>query len=221
MYGSDEEDNRFTIENIVKTLKSYMSLSKLTQLFKNSSISGTVTSDVKLADVRGIDEIREEIEEIVEFIKDPVRFQSRGAEIPKGVLMTGPPGTGKTMLAKALSNEAGCNFYYYCASEFEMKFVGEGAAKIREAFKKAKDNQPSIIFIDEVDTITRKRGSVMGAGADQTVNQLLTEMDGFNKTENVIVIGASNMEDKIDSAFKRPGRFDKIINVNLPDVKGR
>jgi len=179
---------------------------------------------VKFEDVAGIDEAKEELTEIVEFLKNPQRFTKVGAKIPKGVLLTGPPGTGKTLMAKALAGESGVPFIQSSASEFIELFVGVGASRVRDIFKQAKEKSPCIVFIDEIDAIGRQRGAGMGGGNDereQTLNQILTEMDGFEGNTGVIVVAATNRSDILDSALLRPGRFDRRVQVDLPDVKGR
>ncbi len=176
------------------------------------------------ADVAGADEEKEEMREIVEFLKDPKRFNELGARIPKGVLLVGPPGTGKTLLARAVAGEAGVPFFSISGSDFVEMFVGVGASRVRDLFDQAKKNAPAIIFIDEIDAVGRQRGAGLGGGHDereQTLNQLLVEMDGFGVNEGVIVIAATNRPDILDKALLRPGRFDRQITVNYPDVKGR
>ena len=178
----------------------------------------------RFSDVAGADEEKQELVEIVEFLKSPKRFVELGARIPAGVLLEGPPGTGKTLLAKAVAGEAGVPFYSISGSEFVEMFVGVGASRVRDLFENAKKNSPSIIFIDEIDAVGRQRGTGMGGGHDereQTLNQLLTEMDGFEGNEGVIVIAATNRSDVLDPALLRPGRFDRRIMVGRPDVKGR
>ena len=175
-------------------------------------------------DVAGIDEAKEELEEVVTFLKKPERFTAIGARIPKGVLLVGPPGTGKTLLAKAISGEAGVPFFSISGSEFVEMFVGVGASRVRDLFKKAKENAPCIIFIDEIDAVGRQRGAGIGGGNDereQTLNQLLTEMDGFEGNSGIIIIAATNRADVLDSALLRPGRFDRQVMVDPPDIKGR
>ena len=175
-------------------------------------------------DVAGIEEAKEELQEVVTFLKKPERFTAIGARIPKGVLLVGPPGTGKTLLAKAIAGEAGVPFFSISGSEFVEMFVGVGASRVRDLFKKAKENAPCIIFIDEIDAVGRQRGAGIGGGNDereQTLNQLLTEMDGFEGNTGIIVIAATNRADVLDSALLRPGRFDRQIMVDPPDVKGR
>lgn len=174
---------------------------------------------VKFSDVKGIEEFKEELQEIVDYLKNPEKYEELGAQIPKGVLLTGPPGTGKTLMAKALAGESGCTFYYKAGSEFDEKYVGRGSARIRKLFDEARKNSPAIVFIDEIDSVAGKRG--LNSTGNDTINQILCELDGFRQKDRVIFIGATNMEDSIDPAIKRPGRFDKIINVSLPDVKGR
>ena len=172
----------------------------------------------------GIDEAKAEFEEIVSFLKEPERYTLVGAKIPKGVLLVGPPGTGKTLLAKAIANEASVPFYSVAGSEFVEMFIGIGAARIRDLFKKASENTPCIVFIDEIDAVGRERGAGIGGGNDereQTLNQLLTEMDGFKENKGVIVVGATNRVDILDAALLRPGRFDRQITVGLPDRLGR
>lgn len=182
------------------------------------------TSNVRFADVAGANEEKQELVEIVEFLKDPRRFNQLGARIPAGVLLEGPPGTGKTLLAKAVAGESGVPFYSISGSEFVEMFVGVGASRVRDLFENAKKNSPSIIFIDEIDAVGRQRGAGMGGGHDereQTLNQLLTEMDGFEGNEGVIVMAATNRSDVLDPALLRPGRFDRRIMVGRPDVTGR
>ncbi|MGB5975549.1 MAG: ATP-dependent zinc metalloprotease FtsH2 [Nodosilinea sp.] len=179
---------------------------------------------VMFDDVAGIDEAKEELEEVVTFLKKPERFTAIGARIPKGVLLVGPPGTGKTLLAKAIAGEAGVPFFSISGSEFVEMFVGVGASRVRDLFKKAKENAPCIIFIDEIDAVGRQRGAGIGGGNDereQTLNQLLTEMDGFEGNSGIIIIAATNRADVLDSALLRPGRFDRQVMVDPPDVKGR
>ena len=179
---------------------------------------------ISFDDIAGIDEAKAEFEEIVSFLKEPERYTLVGAKIPKGVLLVGPPGTGKTLLAKAIANEANVPFYSVAGSEFVEMFIGIGAARIRDLFKKASENTPCIVFIDEIDAVGRERGAGIGGGNDereQTLNQLLTEMDGFKENKGVIVVGATNRVDILDSALLRPGRFDRQITVGLPDRLGR
>jgi cell division protease FtsH len=176
------------------------------------------------ADVAGLQEEKEDLEEIVEFLKDPGKFVKVGARIPKGVLLVGPPGTGKTLMAKAVAGEAGVPFFSISGSDFVEMFVGVGASRVRDLFNEAKQNSPCIVFIDEIDAVARQRGSGLGGGHDereQTLNQLLVEMDGFGVNEGIIVLAATNRVDILDPAILRPGRFDRKIAVNRPDVKGR
>ncbi len=179
---------------------------------------------VMFDDVAGIEEAKEELQEVVTFLKKPERFTAVGARIPKGVLLVGPPGTGKTLLAKAIAGEAGTPFFSISGSEFVEMFVGVGASRVRDLFKKAKENAPCIIFIDEIDAVGRQRGAGIGGGNDereQTLNQLLTEMDGFEGNTGIIIIAATNRPDVLDSALLRPGRFDRQVTVDTPDIKGR
>ncbi len=179
---------------------------------------------VNFADVAGADEEKEELQEIVEFLRDPDRFMALGARIPKGVLLVGPPGTGKTLLAKAVAGEAGVNFLSISGSDFVELYVGVGASRVRDLFDQAKKTCPAIVFIDEIDAVGRQRGAGLGGGHDereQTLNQLLVEMDGFAVNEGVIVMAATNRADILDPALLRPGRFDRQIYVGLPDIRGR
>jgi cell division protease FtsH len=179
---------------------------------------------VMFDDVAGIKEAKEELQEVVTFLKQPERFTAVGAKIPKGVLLVGPPGTGKTLLAKAIAGEAGVPFFSISGSEFVEMFVGVGASRVRDLFKKAKENAPCIIFIDEIDAVGRQRGAGIGGGNDereQTLNQMLTEMDGFEGNTGIIIIAATNRPDVLDSALLRPGRFDRQVQVDPPDVAGR
>jgi cell division protease FtsH len=182
------------------------------------------STGVTFDDVAGVEEAKEEFQEVVSFLKRPEKFTAVGAKIPKGVLLVGPPGTGKTLLAKAIAGEAGVPFFSISGSEFVEMFVGVGASRVRDLFKKAKENSPCIIFIDEIDAVGRQRGTGIGGGNDereQTLNQLLTEMDGFEGNTGIIIIAATNRVDVLDSALLRPGRFDRQVTVDVPDIKGR
>ena len=186
-------------------------------------MNGTQNS-VTFKDVAGLQEEKEELEEIVDFLKNPVKYTELGARIPKGVILTGPPGTGKTLLAKAVAGEAGVPFFSISGSDFVEMFVGVGASRVRDLFAEAKKNAPCIVFIDEIDAVARRRGSGLGGGHDereQTLNQMLVEMDGFGINEGIIVMAATNRVDILDPAILRPGRFDRRIHVGLPDVRGR
>ena len=179
---------------------------------------------VMFDDVAGVNEAKQDLQEVVTFLKQPEKFTSVGAQIPKGVLLVGPPGTGKTLLAKAIAGEAGVPFFSLSGSEFVEMFVGVGASRVRDLFKKAKENSPCLIFIDEIDAVGRQRGAGIGGGNDereQTLNQLLTEMDGFEGNSGIIIIAATNRPDVLDSALMRPGRFDRQVTVDAPDIKGR
>ena len=176
------------------------------------------------SDVAGLTEEKEEVAELIDFLKNPKKFQKMGARIPKGVLLVGPPGTGKTLLAKAVAGEANVPFYYISGSDFVELFVGVGASRVRDMFKQAKQTAPCLIFIDEIDAVGRQRGTGLGGGHDereQTLNQLLTEMDGFGANEGIIIIAATNRPDVLDPALLRPGRFDRQVTVSLPDQKER
>jgi len=179
---------------------------------------------ITFADVAGVDEVKEELQEVVEFLKQPRKFSQLGAKIPKGVLLFGPPGTGKTLLARAVAGEAGVPFFSISGSDFVEMFVGVGASRVRDLFEQAKKNAPCIVFIDEIDAVGRQRGAGLGGGHDereQTLNQLLVEMDGFAPNEGIIVVAATNRPDILDPALLRPGRFDRQITVNVPDILGR
>ena len=179
---------------------------------------------ITLKDVAGVEEAKEELAELVEFLRDPDRFRSVGGSIPRGVLMVGPPGTGKTLLAKAIAGEAKVPFFSMSGSDFVEMFVGVGASRVRNLFENAKKSAPCIIFIDEIDAVGRKRGAGLGGGHDereQTLNQMLVEMDGFQGSEGIIVVAATNRPDVLDPALLRPGRFDRQVVVGLPDVSGR
>ncbi len=191
---------------------------------KARDMGGADKPTVTFDDVAGVDEAKEEVEELVQFLKEPERFIQVGARIPRGVLMIGPPGTGKTLLARAIAGEAGVPFFHISGSEFVEMFVGVGASRVRDLFTKAKQHAPSIVFVDEIDAVGRQRGAGLGGGHDereQTLNQILVEMDGFNNETNIIVIAATNRADVLDPALLRPGRFDRKVIVDLPDVRGR
>ena len=191
---------------------------------KARMISATDKHKVTFEDVAGVDEEKEELQEIVEFLKNPKKFTDMGARIPKGVLLVGQPGTGKTLLAKAVAGEAGVPFFIISGSDFVEMFVGVGASRVRDLFEQAKKNAPCIVFIDEIDAVGRQRGAGLGGGHDereQTLNQMLVEMDGFSENEGVIVLAATNRPDVLDKALLRPGRFDRQIVVSAPDVKAR
>lgn len=193
--------------------------------FKNNEVTDnavdTSRANVKFDDVAGVDEARAELEEIVDFLRDPAKYEALGGKLPKGVLLTGPPGTGKTLLARATAGEAGVDFFFMSGSEFDEVYVGVGAKRIRDLFKQARARAPAIIFIDELDAIGGKRNPKDQAYAKQTLNQLLVELDGFEQTQGIIVIGATNFPESLDKALTRPGRFDKIVTVGLPDIRGR
>ena len=187
-------------------------------------MSGGDKVKVNFGDVAGADEAKQELEEVVEFLKHPKKYNDLGARIPKGVLLFGPPGTGKTLLAKAVAGEAGVPFFSISGSDFVEMFVGVGASRVRDLFEQAKKNAPCIVFIDEIDAVGRQRGAGLGGGHDereQTLNQLLVEMDGFAANEGIIIIAATNRPDILDPALLRPGRFDRQIVVDKPDVRGR
>nr|YP_010241837.1 cell division protein FTSH [Coscinodiscus wailesii]QTI82752.1 cell division protein FTSH [Coscinodiscus wailesii] len=209
----------YFFQNSENANSSPMSLGKSTARFERRPDTG-----VGFNDIAGIDEAKAEFEEIVSFLKQPDKYTIVGAKIPKGILLVGPPGTGKTLLAKAIANEADVPFFSVAGSEFVEMFIGIGAARVRDLFKKASENAPCIVFIDEIDAVGRERGAGVGGGNDereQTLNQLLTEMDGFKENKGVIVVGATNRADILDSALLRPGRFDRQVTVNLPDRLGR
>ncbi|MBE6156035.1 MAG: ATP-dependent zinc metalloprotease FtsH [Firmicutes bacterium] len=216
---------------VVMVALAYMLFSKLANSNKNSVDFGR--SKAKLSDdnnkksfkdVAGLKEEKEEVEELIDFLKNPKKFQKLGARIPKGVLLVGPPGTGKTLLAKAIAGEANVPFFYISGSDFVELFVGVGASRVRDMFKEAKRSAPCLIFIDEIDAVGRQRGTGLGGGHDereQTLNQLLTEMDGFGANEGIIIIAATNRPDVLDPALLRPGRFDRQVTVSLPDSQER
>ena len=192
--------------------------------FGEAKVSTPGEKKVTFQDVAGADEEKEELREIVEFLREPQKYLDLGAHIPKGVLLVGPPGTGKTLLAKAVAGEAGVQFLSISGSDFVEMYVGVGASRVRDLFEQAKKNAPAIVFIDEIDAVGRQRGSGLGGGHDereQTLNQLLVEMDGFGSNEGVVVLAATNRVDILDPALLRPGRFDRQVYVGLPDIKGR
>ncbi|MBP5291975.1 MAG: ATP-dependent zinc metalloprotease FtsH, partial [Lachnospiraceae bacterium] len=192
--------------------------------FGRSRASVVTDSKVRFDDIAGLDEEKEELEEIVDFLRDPGKYTRVGARIPKGILLVGPPGTGKTLMAKAIAGEAGVPFFSISGSDFVEMFVGVGASRVRDLFADAKKNSPCIVFIDEIDAVARRRGAGMGGGHDereQTLNQMLVEMDGFGVNEGIIVIAATNRVDILDPAIMRPGRFDRKVGVSRPDIKGR
>ena len=191
---------------------------------KAKNLNDTNRPTVTFDDVAGVDEAKQDLVEVVQFLREPEKFVQVGARIPKGVLMVGPPGTGKTLLARAVAGEAGVPFFHISGSEFVEMFVGVGASRVRDLFEKAKQSAPSIVFVDEIDAVGRQRGAGMGGGHDereQTLNQILVEMDGFDNETNVIVMAATNRADILDPALLRPGRFDRKVFVDLPDVTGR
>ncbi len=176
---------------------------------------------VSFQDIAGVDEAKAELQEIVDFLRDPKEFHKLGAKVPKGVLLHGPPGTGKTLLAKAVAAESGAEFFAQSAASFVEMFVGLGAQRIRRLFAEARKHEPAIIFIDELDAVGGRRGADISGEKDQTLNQLLVEMDGFNSNGRVVVMAASNLLEKLDPALLRPGRFDRQVFVMPPDVRGR
>ena len=216
---------------VLTIVLAYVLFKKLAMSNKNSVDFGrsrarlSNDSDKKcFKDVAGLTEEKQEVEELIDFLKNPKKFQKLGARIPKGVLLVGPPGTGKTLLAKAVAGEANVPFFYISGSDFVELFVGVGASRVRDMFKEAKRSAPCLIFIDEIDAVGRQRGTGLGGGHDereQTLNQLLTEMDGFGENEGIIIIAATNRPDVLDPALLRPGRFDRQVTINLPDAKGR
>ena len=188
---------------------------------KPQEISAKSKAAIRWDDVAGVDETKEELQEVVQFLSDPKRFKRVGAKVPKGILLHGPPGTGKTLLAKAVAHESGATFLSQSASSFIEMFAGLGAARIRRLFKEARENAPAIVFIDELDAVGAQRGSDISGERDQTLNQLLVEMDGFDSQDNVVVMAASNLLEKLDKALLRPGRFDRQVFVPPPDMRGR
>ena len=204
---SDKKKKKIEKSTTVKNVKDVI-------ITANSNVT---SSKVMFKDVIGIDEFKDELQEIRDYLQNPEKYEEMGAYVPRGILLVGKPGTGKTMLAQALANEAGCKFFYKSGSEFEQIFVGAGSKKVREMFSEARKHAPSIIFIDEIDSLGgRHEGAV-----NDTLNQILSEMDGFRKNERIILVGATNLPKALDKALTRPGRFDKTINIPLPDVKGR
>jgi len=188
---------------------------------KPQQITPRSASSVTWDDIAGVEETKDELREVVEFLSNPKQFKRLGAKVPKGIMLHGPPGTGKTLLAKAVAHESGAQFFGQSASSFVEMFAGLGAARIRRLFKQARDNAPAIVFIDELDAVGAARGSDISGERDQTLNQLLVEMDGFDSGDNVVVMAASNLLDKLDQALLRPGRFDRQVFVPPPDMRGR
>jgi ATP-dependent metalloprotease len=200
-------------------------MDETTGAFKNMPAHGemksTQTSTVKFSDVKGIDEAKEDLEEVVLFLKDPAKFATLGGKLSKGILLTGPPGTGKTMLARAVAGEAGVPFFFMSGSEFDEMYVGVGARRMRDLFASARAKAPAIVFIDEIDAVGSRRNPRDQHYLKQTLNQLLVELDGFNESSGIVVIAATNFPQLLDKALVRPGRFDKEVAVPLPDVRGR
>lgn len=194
------------------------------EFLNNNSLAQRIKTDKKFSDIAGNEEVKEEVMELVDYLKNPKKYASAGARIPKGILLGGPPGTGKTLLAKATAGEANVPFYFISASNFVEMFVGLGAKRVRDMFEEARNNAPAIIFIDELDAVGRSRGAGIGGGNDereQTLNQLLVEMDGVKENSGILIMAATNRADVLDPALLRPGRFDRVINVSLPDIKER
>ena len=230
--SEEEKDISFRSPHIVvdlfvmiNNIKAYIAVlsEEITNKVYNKGGKVKPEKDIKtrFSDVLGIDEFKEELEEIVDYLKNPKKYHDYGAHIPKGVLLTGPPGTGKTLMARALAGEAGCNFFYKSGSEFEEVFVGVGSKRVRELFDQARKGTPAIIFIDEIDALAGSRNPMQSSVMRGTINQILSEMDGFKQTENIVVIGATNLKRSIDKAIMRPGRFDKVIDVGHPNSEGR
>src|SRR2546430_2143872 len=188
---------------------------------KPQQIKPSASSSIGWDDIAGVEEAKEELQEVVEFLRDPKRFQKLGAKVPKGILLHGPPGTGKTLLAKAVAKESRAQFFSQSAASFVEMFAGLGAARIRRLFAQARKQAPAVIFIDELDAVGGHRGADISGEKDQTLNQLLVEMDGFSPRDDVVVIAASNLLEKLDKALLRPGRFDRQLFVSPPDVQGR
>ena len=188
---------------------------------KPQQISPKSASSVTWDEIAGVEETKDELREVVEFLAHPKQFKRLGAKVPKGIMLHGPPGTGKTLLAKAVAHESGAKFYGQSASAFVEMFAGLGAARIRRLFKQARENAPAIVFIDELDAVGAKRGSDISGERDQTLNQLLVEMDGFESGDSIVVMAASNLLEKLDPALLRPGRFDRQVFVPPPDMRGR
>src|ERR1700742_3758531 len=196
-------------------------LMKMMPRTKPQEIKPHSSVSVRWDEVAGADEAKAELQEVVDFLRDPKRFKALGAKVPKGVLLHGPPGTGKTLLAKAVANESGAQFFSQSAASFVEMFAGLGAARIRRLFNEARQHRPAIVFIDEIDAVGARRGSDNNSEREQTLNQLLVEMDGFASSGDLVVIAASNLLEKLDPALLRPGRFDRQILVSPPDVRGR
>ena len=217
------QENRLGISCKLLCVVFIPKLAKIHKYFKGGIGTGgpNSKSNVTFSDVQGVEEAKHELEEIVDFLKYPSKYTKFGAKMPKGVLLVGPPGTGKTLLAKAVAGEAKVPFLYASGSEFDEMFVGVGASRIREMFQSAKEQSPAIIFIDEIDAVGSARNPRDPQHARMTLNQLLTEMDGFSETQGIVVIGATNVPEVLDKALLRPGRFDKHVYVHLPDIKGR